>query len=126
MRKPGLILISVLLATLPAVADISDLRIERNENEAFLGVYIEPELREHFGADENAGLLVAKVYGGSPAESAGLETGDVIVAVDGESIDSPSDIGRALKGKAGEVFDVEVVRDGRTMSFEAEIPDYGF
>jgi S1-C subfamily serine protease len=92
-----------------------------------LGVQVEDitaELREHFGADPDTGLLIAKVYEGSPAEGAGIETGDVIVAVDGRSIEESSDIKRALKGKEGDVVEVEVIRDGRSMMLDAALPAY--
>jgi predicted metalloprotease with PDZ domain len=92
-----------------------------------LGVQVEEitaELREHFGADPDTGLLIAKVFAGSPAEEAGIETGDVIVAVDGRAIEESSDIQRALKGKEGDVVGVEVVRDGRSLALDAELPAY--
>jgi predicted metalloprotease with PDZ domain len=92
-----------------------------------LGVHvteITAELREHFGADADTGLLIAKVIEGSPAEDAGIETGDVIVAVDGRPIEDGSDIKRALKGREGDVVEVEVIRDGRPLRLDAELPAY--
>ena len=92
-----------------------------------LGVQVEllnAELREHFGADAGSGLLVAKVYEGSPAEMAGVEIGDLIVTIDGRSVAEPDDIQHALRDKAGETFDVEVVREGRSLDLEAEIAAY--
>jgi C-terminal processing protease CtpA/Prc len=92
-----------------------------------LGVQVEDitaELREHFGANPDTGLLIAKVFEGSPAEDAGIETGDVIVTVDGRSIDESSDIKRALKGREGDVVEVEVIRDGRSLTLDAELPAY--
>lgn len=92
-----------------------------------LGVQVEDitaELREHFGADPDTGLLIAKVYEGSPADHAGIETGDVIIAVDGRSVEESSDIKRALKGKEGDLVEVEVIRDGRSLTLDAELPAY--
>ena len=89
-----------------------------------LGVHITDmtsELREHFGSDSDTGLLIAKVVPGSPADHAGIETGDVIVAVDGRAIDDSSDISRALKGREGDVLEVEVIRDGRSLALDAEL-----
>jgi predicted metalloprotease with PDZ domain len=85
---------------------------------------ITEELREHFGADSDSGLLISKVYETSPAEDAGIETGDVIIAVDGRSIDESSDIERALKGREGYVVEIELIRDGRSLTLEAELPEY--
>jgi membrane-associated protease RseP (regulator of RpoE activity) len=61
----------------------------------YLGVQLvelTPELREHYGATAEHGVLVGKVEPGSPAEAAGLRVGDVIVALDGESIDGSWDV----------------------------------
>ncbi|MCU0479139.1 MAG: site-2 protease family protein, partial [Chloroflexi bacterium] len=59
-------------------------------------------------ATPQGGLTFSEVQAGSPAEAAGLEAGDTIVAIDGETFDlfpSP-DAGRAaiaaLRDKAGE------------------------
>jgi predicted metalloprotease with PDZ domain len=82
------------------------------------------ELREHFGADPDTGLLIAKVYEGSPAEDAGVETGDVIVAVDGRAIEESSDIERALKRREDDIVEVEVIRDGRSVTLDAKLPEY--
>ena len=42
------------------------------------------------------GVLVASVVDGSPAAAAGLEAGDVIMAFDGEAIDTIRDLTRAV------------------------------
>jgi regulator of sigma E protease len=66
-------------------------------------------------ATPQGGLTFAEVTAGSPAEVAGLEAGDTIVAIDGETFDlfpSP-DAGRAaieaLRDKAGETVTLTVV-----------------
>jgi S1-C subfamily serine protease len=45
-----------------------------------------------------AGAVVVQVVSGSPAEGAGLSNGDVIVAVDGKTVDSPASLTAALSG----------------------------
>jgi len=93
---------------------------------AVLGVHViqtTPELREHLGSDADTGVLISKVVEGSPAEHAGILVGDLIVGVDGEEVRKDGDIRRALKGNVGRTFDVEVVRDGRTVRLEAHLPD---
>ncbi len=71
--------------------------------------------------DEN-GLRVGSVFEGSPAERAGLESGDVIVEVDGESIlDSNVELAVAdIKGPEGSTvtLGVKVQGKGRTRDFE--------
>lgn len=81
---------------------------------AFMGVrliHITDELRGHYGAPKDAGVLVAEVESGSPASRAGIEVGDVITTVDGERVTSSSGLSRRIRDKkAGETVEVEIVR----------------
>jgi S1-C subfamily serine protease len=86
-------------------------------------VEMTPELREHLGGTRETGILVSKVLPGTPAREAGIRVGDLIVAVAGEEVSHASDIRRALKDKAGETFDVEVIRDGAPMRIEVTLPE---
>lgn len=80
----------------------------------FLGVRlieITDELRAHYGAPRDAGVLVAEVEAGSPAARAGIEVGDVLTSVDGRGVSSTWDVSRGVRRKkAGETVEVELVR----------------
>ncbi|MEO5858472.1 MAG: PDZ domain-containing protein [Pyrinomonadaceae bacterium] len=68
----------------------------------YLGVQTEEVTRENIGKlglREVRGVAVAKVIEGSPAQSAGLQDGDVIVRIDGEDISS----GRKLTRLVSEI-----------------------
>ena len=55
----------------------------------YLGVQIQPvteDIAEAMGRDDTQGALVAQPQPDSPADEAGLEAGDIILSVDGESI----------------------------------------
>jgi predicted metalloprotease with PDZ domain len=82
-----------------------------------------PELREHLGGPEEAGVLVSKVIGGMPAEDAGIEVGDLIVAIDGEEVEDGGDLVSGLKGKHGERVELKVIRDGRSLILDARLPE---
>ena len=82
-----------------------------------------PELRVHLGATEDAGVLVGKVLDGMPAETAGIEVGDLIIAVDGDDIESSGDLIHALMDKHGETITVDVVRDRRVKTIDVSIPE---
>ena len=54
-------------------------------------------LADSFGLDRPRGALVAEVEKGSPAERAGLESGDVIVGLNGKAIERSSDLPHARR-----------------------------
>jgi len=81
-----------------------------------------PELREHLGGSPDAGVLVGKVIADMPAEAGGIEVGDLIVAVNGESVADTGDLLRALRDVDGQTIEVDVIRDGRNRSFDVVIP----
>lgn len=88
-----------------------------------------PELRAHFGAPEEAGVLVARVEPDSPAAAAGVAVGDVITAVDGEPLATSFDLRRRIRElEAGQRTTLEVVRGGRVLALpvtiaEREVPE---
>ncbi|MEI7713984.1 MAG: Do family serine endopeptidase [Rhodospirillales bacterium] len=60
---------------------------------------LSPELRDRLDVPEGtAGSVVRGVEPGSPAEIAGLRTGDVIVSVDRHAVGSPAETARAIRG----------------------------
>src|SRR5690349_7608651 len=85
-----------------------------------------PELRKHFGAPGDRGVLVAHVEPGTPAATAGIEVGDVIVEVHGKKIDAAPDVLSALAdvGK-GQHAKIELVRDGKSRTLNATLANNG-
>jgi S1-C subfamily serine protease len=81
----------------------------------FIGVRpleMTPELRAHFGAPRDAGVLVGEVDAAGPAARAGIQVGDIVTAADGEKIESVWDLSRAVRGKKeGETVRLDIVRD---------------
>lgn len=72
-----------------------------------------PELRTHFGVPEDAGVMVSKVVEGSAAWNAGLQAGDIVSSVDGETVASSGALARAIRGReAGDVVTLGRWRDG--------------
>lgn len=93
----------------------------------FLGIEvmsISAELRGHFGASEEAGVLVSRVADDGPAAQAGLKVGDVITAINDDEIDSEMDVLRAVRPlKKGATANLDIVRDGRSMSLAVTIDE---
>jgi serine protease Do len=79
-------------------------------------------LREHFGAPEDAGVLVSKVVEGSPAEDAGIRVGDVMYEADGQPVTSRGHLARIVSEAGVEnAIDVVVARDGARIVVEPVI-----
>jgi len=72
----------------------------------------------HTGYVTNGSNTIIRVTEGSPADVAGLTSGDVIRSIDGISVTDTRAIGRRPRPTAGEVRSFEVERDGQTVSLE--------
>jgi serine protease Do len=60
----------------------------------------------------------------SPAERAGIEVGDIIVAAGGHQIDQVSTLQRIIRGfKPGDVADLDVMRFGQKKSFKVKLAE---
>ncbi|HML12239.1 MAG TPA: DegQ family serine endoprotease [Xanthobacteraceae bacterium] len=74
------------------------------------------EIAESFSLKRPGGALVANVSPGSPAARAGLKAGDLIVAIDGQTVDDPNafDYRFATKPLGGSA-QVRLLRNGQDM-----------
>lgn len=90
------------------------MRIHGHGDGGYIGVRpieMTPELRQHFGAPKDSGVLVATVEADSPAAKAGLQVGDIITALDGERIGSIRELVRDVRHhRAGDTLKLEIVR----------------
>lgn len=67
-----------------------------------------------------AGAVVEFVAPGSPAEQAGLRSGDVIIQFDGRTFELPFQLMREMRRtRAGEVKAIEIIRGDRRMTLQA-------
>jgi len=81
-----------------------------------------PELAEALNIDTTRGTVIAQVEPGSPAESAGLAVGDILIAVNGKAITSSADVRNQLGLlRAGSTVELGVLRSGRQHTIRAEI-----
>ena len=80
-----------------------------------------PELRKHFGAPEDQGVLVVKVEEGRPAALAGVKVGDIALALDGSPLESPRTLARAIhRAPEDKTVMLEVLRKGKLHSITLE------
>ncbi|MCP5111290.1 MAG: PDZ domain-containing protein, partial [bacterium] len=106
----------------PVLAELrSSGRVERG----WLGVQIQAvneDIAAGFGLDEEHGALVVEVVPGSPAERAGIRSGDVIVGVEGQEVERLKDLTRMVADvRPGEEVEIEVWREGARRKLDVEI-----
>jgi Do/DeqQ family serine protease len=78
---------------------------------------VTPEIAESLGLKRPAGVLVASVTPNSPAARAGLKTGDIITAVDGQAVDDPNAFDYRFGTKPlGGSARLGILRGGREMT----------
>jgi serine protease Do len=83
----------------------------------FLGVGIQDvtrDIADSVGLDRARGALVTEPSEGGPAERAGINSGDVIIMVDGERINDALDLSRTIAGKDPQTeVELTLWRNGR-------------
>ena len=80
----------------------------------YTGAVVEPvgaQLAEFFGVKENAGLLVRSVDANSPAATAGLRAGDVVLKANQSALVSPGDWARMMHENRGRAVALTVMRE---------------
>jgi serine protease Do len=106
--------------------DVADqLREDGYVNRGWLGVMIQPvssDLAESFGMEEAQGALIADLDPEGPAAKGGLKAGDVILEVNGETVDRSSSLPRLIGRVApGDEVDLRLMRDGEERSEAVEL-----
>ena len=92
----------------------------------WLGVQIQPvseDIADSLSLKAAKGAMVNDVQDNSPAKKAGIEVGDVVLSVNGQTVEDPKDLARKVAEiKPGSPADVIVWRDGaeKTLSVSIE------
>ncbi len=70
-----------------------------------------PQLAAFFGVHAKGGLLVTAVIGGSPAATAGLAAGDVIIRANNQAVVTRGSLAHAMRGGKGNAIPLAVLRE---------------
>jgi serine protease Do len=104
---------------IPDMPDVMDARTP------VLGINAEDltgQLGSYFSAPDNAGVLVREVRPGTPAATAGLKAGDVIVKVDEKPVRTLAELRAQLREKSGQVsVRMDVIRKGSNLTVTVPI-----
>jgi len=105
------------------VAD--QLKKEGKVSRGWLGVVIQEvnkDLAESFGLDKPAGALVAQLVEDGPAAKGGLQVGDVILSLNGQTINESADLPHLVGNmKPGDKASLEVIRDNKRQTLSMTI-----
>jgi C-terminal processing protease CtpA/Prc len=105
---------NVVLSQGNTYAFYNDFKIERDPCVVFIGVYT-----SHHGL-EGRGVRVSGIIDNTPAKVSDVRAGDIILALDGQPVNSHGELGRERdKHKPGEAFTLTVLRDGTQMDIQA-------
>jgi serine protease Do len=78
-----------------------------------------PEMAEAQGLGDQKGAIVSDLVAGGPSARAGLLPGDVVVAINGVSVKTSSELTREVaKAKPGDALRLDVIHDGKRKTIE--------
>ena len=93
----------------------------------YLGVSIQDvnsKIAKQFGLDQAQGALISDVVNGSPAEQAGLKSGDIVLRFDGKVIEGSSMLrNRVAETGVGKNVEVEILRDKKPVKLSIKIAE---
>ena len=95
---------------------VASLKEHGSVQRGWIGVQIQPinpDIADSLNLKGTKGALVAETQSGSPAAAAGIKSGDVIVAVNGDRVDTPRELARRIAALGPDKrVDLTYVRDG--------------
>jgi Do/DeqQ family serine protease len=82
------------------------------------------ENKTQLGLKEAAGVVILELLRNSPADRAGLEPGDVVVALDGHALQDAAQLRNELAGvEAGHELRLSVIREGRRREIRVAVEE---
>lgn len=81
------------------------------------------QLGDYFGLGDRDGVLVTSVSEESAAEKGGLRAGDVILGIDGQDIDGPRELVRAIGEAEAGSMELNILRDRSERSITVDLPE---
>jgi serine protease Do len=83
---------------------------------------VDADMAKAFGLNQGGGALVSDVTPESPAAKAGIERGDIILALNGQPINGPEDLSVNVSQIApGSTIHLKVARNGQTRDVQATL-----
>lgn len=110
------------------VSRITEQLVEHGEvHRGFLGAQLQdldPDLAEAFGIEARTGAVLVNVIEDSPAARAGLQPGDVVIEVDGKTVESAASLRNQVGlSRVGEKLKLTFVREGKRRSIKIKVAE---
>jgi serine protease Do len=106
---------------------VADLMKDGKVERGWLGVQIQPvskDIAESLGLAEASGALVVAPQAGSPGDKAGIKQGDIITAVNGDTIKDARDLSRRIGSMAPDTkVELSIWRNGKAESASVTLGD---
>ena len=94
----------------------------------FLGVYIgdvTSEFAEAYDLEDASGAVITQVHDNSPAENAGVQNDDIVIAVDGDKIENSTDLTTKIGMKQpGTKVKLTIIRDGKKKQINVKLGEF--
>jgi len=104
---------------------IASLKSDGKVTRGWLGVQIQPvtdDIAESLGLDGRYGTIIVRVTEDSPAEKAGLKSGDTVLEVDGKRVLGPRDLARKIaRVRPGTEVEIKLLRDRKEMTKSVKV-----
>jgi serine protease Do len=104
---------------------IAQLKDHGSVTRGWLGVQIQPvtkDIAESVGLKDDKGAMVVEPQSGTPAAKAGVRAGDIITAVNGDSITDAHDLSRKIAGmEPGATADLTIWRNGESRRIAVDL-----
>lgn len=106
---------------------VDEIKAKGEFKRAYIGIrgvsvsdFLEAYPNDDLGTD--TGVYIAQVYTDSPSAAAGMHEGDIITKLEGQEIDTMTElISTLFKYRPGDKVQLTVLRDGRTMTFNVTL-----
>jgi len=106
---------------------LPDLKSKGKVTRAWMGISVQDvteDIAKSLNLNQRSGALISEVFKGDPADNAGLQTGDVILEINGKSIKDTHQLLILIASfHIGDKVRVKVMRDGQEKTFHVTVAE---
>lgn len=107
---------------------MEDILDDGKVSRGWLGVRIDrvsKDIAEMYGMKNTDGVLIRSLEKDSPAERDGIEPGDIVIAVNGQPVKTPTELSSIIGSKKPkEKVKITVIRDGKEKTIEVTLGEF--